>query len=190
MEGLSWGSTLSVRTFYKDATGECGFTNPEEVGKKSVEVCGARHGCWLCPVVLKDRSTEKMSEKHEWLEPLTEWRVTQLRVYGADQHNRKAFKERNEKIKAVTKAGCNRKGVKMEVGQGTLTVHARKYLLDRLLETQNVVNRLRSYSGLEPMKLISDEELTLIYKLQNDDVMDKSFLVGKPLDEIEGLLEV
>jgi DNA sulfur modification protein DndC len=83
MEGLSWGSTLSVQTIYKDATGECGFTNPEEVGKKSVEVCGARHGCWLCPVVLKDRSTEKMSEKYVWLEPLTEWRITQLRVYGA-----------------------------------------------------------------------------------------------------------
>jgi DNA sulfur modification protein DndC len=190
MEGLAWGSTLSVRTIYKDATGECGFTNPEETEKKSVEVCGARHGCWLCPVVLKDRSTEKMSEKHEWLEPLTEWRVTQLRVYGADKHSIKAFKDRNAEIKKWTKAGYNRKGAKMEEGQGSLTVFARKYLLDRLLETQDIVNRIRKLSDLEDIQLISDEEVNLIKSLWNEDIQERGYLTGLPLDEIESLLEV
>jgi DNA sulfur modification protein DndC len=190
MEGLAWGSTLSVRTIYKDATGECGFTNPEETEKKSVEVCGARHGCWLCPVVLKDRSTEKMSEKHEWLEPLTEWRVTQLRVYGSDKHNIKAFKDRNSEIKKVTKAGYNRKGVKMEIGQGCLTICARKYLLDRLIETQSIVNRIRKLSNLEPLKLISDEEIDLIKQMWSEDMEKREYLVGTRLEQIESLLEV
>lgn len=189
MEGLSWGSTLSVRAIYKDATGECGFTNPEEVGKKSVEVCGARHGCWLCPVVLKDRSTEKMSEKHAWLEPLTEWRITQLRVYGMDGRT-KSVKERNDFIKLFTKAGFNRAGKQMKEGQGTLTVNARKYLLDQLLDTEKVVNRLRKNVGLPSLHLISDEEIELIHSLWENDEQNKPFLVGKPLSPIEDLLDL
>jgi DNA sulfur modification protein DndC len=190
LEGLSWGSTLSVRQIYKDATGECGFTNPEEVGKKSVEVCGARHGCWLCPVVLKDRSTEKMSEKHEWLEPLTEWRMMQLKVYGSLNHSRKAFKERNEAIKKWSKAGYNRKGQKMEEGQGTLTVQARKYLLGNLLETESIVNRMRKLYKLEPIELISNEEIEQIKAHWENDEKERGYLVGQPLTkEVEILLE-
>lgn len=188
MEGLAWGSTLSVRAIYKDATGECGFTNPEEVGKKSVEVCGARHGCWLCPVVLKDRSTEKMSEKHEWLEPLTDWRVLQLRVYGQDGRT-KALKERNDKIKAITKAGHNRLGKEMEVGQGTLTLKARQFLTGELLETQEIVNRLRKMSNLPPINLISDEELALIRNLWLKDQIERPYLIGEDLTSVLELFE-
>lgn len=190
MEGLPWGSTLSVRTIYKDATGECGFTNPEGTEDKSVEVCGARHGCWLCPVILKDRSTEKMSEKHAWLEPLTEWRTTQLRVYGADNHSRKAFKERNQKIKDITKAGYNRKGMKMETGQGCLTIEARRYLLGSLIETEYLVNRMRKLSDLEPIHLISTEEIELIKQLWETDEKERPHLVGVSLDPILELIEV
>lgn len=179
MEGLSWGSTLSVRTIYKDATGECGFTNPEGTEKKGVEVCGARHGCWLCPVILKDKSTEKMSEKHDWLEPLTEWRQLQLRVYG--NFKRKADQERQEAIKLITKSGTKRDGRPLKPGQGTLTVHARKYLLEKLLETEALVNRIRKLDKLEPISLISEDEIKLIHKLNHDDIMDRSYLVGEPL---------
>lgn len=188
MEGLPWGSTLSVRTIYKDATGECGFTNPEGTDKKGVEVCGARHGCWLCPVILKDRSTEKMSEKHAWMEPLTEWRTTQLKVYGAFNHSRKAWKEPNMKIKAWSRAGYNRKGMKMKEGQGTLTVFARRYLLKELLETEALVNRMRAWDKLEPIELISKEEIDKITKLQDADIQDRGYLVGYPLEnEVEKL---
>lgn len=189
MEGLSWGSTLSVRTIYKDATGECGFTNPEEENKKSVEVCGARHGCWLCPVILKDRSTEKMSEKHDWLEPLTEWRMSQLKVYGMYNHGRKAWKESNQKIRSITKAGYNRKGSKMEEGQGTLTVKAREYLLNELIYTEMVVNRIRKIHGLDPIDLISSEEVTLIKKLWKEDTEQRPYLIGNDLDPILELVE-
>jgi DNA sulfur modification protein DndC len=188
MEGLSWGSTLSVRTIYKDATGECGFTNPIEEGKKSVEVCGARHGCWLCPVVLKDRSTEKMSEKHLWLEPLTEWRTVQLKIHGAYNHAKKAFKETNAKIKAVTKAGYKRNGAKMPNGQGCLTIQARQFLFNELLESEKMVNRLRAFENLEPIELISQEEKTMIKEIWESDTADKPFLIGESLEHIEQFL--
>lgn len=189
MEGLSWGSTLSVRTIYKDATGECGFTNPEGTEKKGVEVCGARHGCWLCPVILKDKSTEKMSEKHDWLEPLTEWRQLQLRVYG--NFRLKADMEKQVSIRLATKSGTKRDGRPLKPGQGTLTVHARKYLLEKLLETEALVNRIRKLDKLEPIKLISQEEINLIYELMEDDMRNKPYLTGellsKPIiDMIEG----
>lgn len=190
LEGLSWGSTLSVRTIYKDATGECGFSNPEGTEEKSVEVCGARHGCWLCPVILKDKSTEKMSEKHDWLEPLTEWRTLQLKVYGAYNHSRKAYKERNSRIKAVTKSGTMRTGKKLEEGQGTLTINARKFLFDNLIETEKLVNRMRSWDKLEPIQLISEGEKILIHKHWDDDLQNRSYLTGEPLTkEIIALIE-
>src|SRR5205085_449564 len=78
---LGWSSSHAVRKLYKDATGECGFSNPKGV-KSTVEACGARFGCWLCPVILQDKSTEKMSETYDWMVPLTEWRQMQMIVYG------------------------------------------------------------------------------------------------------------
>jgi DNA sulfur modification protein DndC len=190
MEGLPWGSTLSVRSIYRDATGECGFTNPEGTEDKSVEVCGARHGCWLCPVVLKDRSTEKMSEKHAWMEPLTEWRLTQLKVYGAYNHSKKARKPINSYIKQHTKAGYNRKGKKMEIGQGSLTVEARKYLFDQLIETEKTLNRLRAWQGLEPLQLIQADEIDLIKQLWADDLENRPYLTGEKLPkEVIELIE-
>lgn len=182
-EGLSWGSTMSVRTIYKDATGECGFSNPTSEKHAQVEVCGARHGCWNCPVVLKDKSTEKMSEKHSWLEPYTEWRKLQLIIYGYYKPDKKegmSRKERseqlkkandfNDKIKLVTKAGYGRKGKKrMKDGQGTLTYEARKFLYDKLLETELKVNELRLQQGLTPTQTLTQEEKDLIHKLWEHD---------------------
>lgn len=194
MEGISWGSTLSVRTIYKDATGECGFTNPEGTDKKSVEVCGARHGCWNCPVILKDRSTEKMSEKHIWLEPLTEWRTLQLKVFGNYKAGTKAGKALNAKVKLITKCGYNRKGKRMEDGQGTLTLAARQFLFDELLETEKIVNRLRKLSNLEAIRLISDEEITMIKAYWKEDEVNVPHVLdnklGLTIKELGVLLDV
>lgn len=194
VEGISWGSTLSVRTIYKDATGECGFSNPVGVETKSVEVCGARHGCWNCPVIMKDRSTEKMSEKHEWLEPLTEWRATMIKVYGNYQPDKpkdqprkersaalKDQKEKNEKIKLITKSGYQRNGKRLKDGQGCLTMEARKFLFDQLLTTEKLVNRLRKYSNLEPITLLSEEEKEIIQKQWFSDYKNAEYLITNPL---------
>jgi DNA sulfur modification protein DndC len=181
MEGISWGSTLSVRTIYRDATGECGFTNPEGTEKKGWEACGARHGCWNCPVILKDRSTENMSEKHTWLEPLTYWRTLQLKIYGNYKNRSKAGKAIADKIKLITKCGYNRKGVRMEDGQGTLTLAARQFLFAELLETEKMVNRLRRMSNLDAVRLISDEEIKLIKEYWEEDLAKNPHVLSNQL---------
>lgn len=213
IEGLPWGSTLPVRTLYKEATGECGFTNPKGVEKKSVEVCGARFGCWTCPVILNDRSTEKMSQTHEWMEPLTYWRELQLKIYGVysppkekaghlkgeEKKKRsellKHWREVNEKVKLITKCGYTRKGVRMKKeGQGTLTVEAREILLRELLEVQKVVNRTRKLQGLAPLTLITDEEVNKIKRQWEEDKKEAPWLVTNPLgisiEEVERLLDL
>src|SRR5690606_10114050 len=206
-DNLGWSSTLDVRNLYKEATGECGISNPKGVESRAqaMEACGARFGCWLCPVILSDRSTEEMSTTHKWMRPLTEWRELQMKVYGQFKPIRpegQSRKERsaelrkwekiNERVKVITKSGYNRAGKRMKDGQGTLTVEARRYLFDKLIETQDTVNRLRELDGLEPIKLISDEEISIIKTTWEDDESNYPHLVtnavGADIVELESLI--
>ncbi len=181
---LGWTTTAEVRRLYKEATGECGINNPKgvEAKAKEMEGCGARFGCWLCPVVMTDRSTEEMAKTHDWMEPLTEWRETQIKVYGEFKPAKPEGQKRaersqqlrkweaiGEQIKLRTKCGYNRAGKRMKDGQGTITLEARKWLFDRLMETQELVNRIRQIQGLSPMKLIDDEEVAKIKELWAED---------------------
>lgn len=205
-EGVPWGSTLSVRQIYRDATGECGFSNPAENKSRKIEACGARHGCWNCPVILQDKSTENMSRIHTWMKPLTVWRKLQLAVYGNYKPEKKEGikrKERSEQLKkwkkymemvtAVTKAGYDRRGRYYGIGKGTLVVEARQYLLEKLLETEAEVNRLRSEQNLPPLKLITDEEIKLIKEFWEKDKKENPHVafnhVKRSIKEIEYILE-
>lgn len=205
---LGWTSTTEVRRLYKEATGECGINNPKgvEVKAAKMEACGARFGCWLCPVITSDRSTEEMTKYHGWMEPLTEFRQVQAKVYGSYVPPRpkgQSAKDRskslrrqeaiNEKVLRITKAGYNRQGKRMKNGQGTFTVEARNYLFYYLIDTQKLVNRLRSYDGLEPLELISSEEIAIIKALWAEDYADYPLLVGNvegiPISELDALID-
>ena len=207
---LGWTSTSEVRRIYKEATGECGINNPVGLEKKlriaNAEVCGARFGCWLCPVITTDRSTEEMSKYHSWLEPLSEYREVQAKVYGNYKPTRpkgQSSKDRsaalrrqeaiNERINRITKSGYNRQGKRMKNGQGTLTVEARQYLFKYLIDTEKLVNRLRDYEGLSPLQLITNEEKELIKKLWDEDINEFNHLVtnveGISISEIDDLID-
>lgn len=181
---LGWTDTTEVRRIYKEATGECGVNNPKAVENiaAKAEACGARFGCWLCPVVANDRSTEEMTKYHSWLEPLTEYRELQAKVYGEYKPIKQKGQKRaqrsaelrkweaiNEQVKLITKSGYNRKGARMKDGQGTFTLEARRYLFERLIETQTMVNRLRKYEGLPPMSIIGADEIALIKRIWSED---------------------
>src|SRR5690625_205401 len=206
-DNLGWSSTLEVRNLYKEATGECGVSNPKgvETRAQAMEACGARFGCWLCPVITSDRSTEEMSITNRWMEPLTEWRELQMKVYGQFKPERpkgQPRKERskdlrkweaiNERVKLITKAGFNRSGKRMKDGQGTFTVEARQYLFDSLLQTQNTVNMLRSNEGLSYIELIYEEKISIIKETWEDDRKNYTHLVtnevGASISELEALL--
>lgn len=214
-ERLGWSSTHKVRTLYREATGECGFTNPKKTeAKASVsESCGARFGCWNCPVVLKDRSTEEMSKSNPWMAPLLEWRMLQLKVMGDYKPDRPAGQRRKARsadlrmwesigaeIRKVTKSGHKMDGKRMldrKTGeprddQGTLTIEARRYLLDHLLETERKVNELRAKEGLAPISLISEEEVVLIRARWEEDRKERPWLItnvnGFPITKIDELI--
>jgi DNA sulfur modification protein DndC len=79
---LPWGSPNRVRNLYEDATGECGFMNPKGTEKNKVDACGARFGCWVCPVVNADKSLQEMVKHHPWLKPLDDWRTFHMILWG------------------------------------------------------------------------------------------------------------
>lgn len=215
-ERLPWGSSHAVRTLYREATGECGFTNPKATEKKAAksESCGARFGCWTCPVILNDRSTEVMSETHAWMKPLSEWRMLQLKVFGdyvpvkPKGQKRKErsevlrqWREINKEIKKVSKSGHKRNGKPMvdkttgeiRVDQGTITVEAREYLFEELIKTENEVNKIRDTMGLFPLKLISDDEIRMIKEMWITDRRDYPHLVtnvnGFSIEYLKELIE-
>jgi DNA sulfur modification protein DndC len=176
----AWSSTEAVKTLYKDATGECGFQNPRKANdpgeEAMVKTCGARFGCWTCPPVQDDKSTEKMSETHRWMKPLTEWRELLKRTYGVwipskvDGETRKERSARlaesrlvNGAARIANKSGFRRNGAYIGEGMGNIRISVRKTLLATLLETQDNVNTLRELEGLEPIRLIQDDELHAIY---------------------------
>lgn len=205
---LGWTDTSEVRRLYKEATGECGINNPikvENIASKA-EACGARFGCWLCPVVLNDRSTEEMIKYHAWLEPLTEYRNLQSKVYGQFKPLKKLGQTRaqrsselrkweaiNEQVCLITKCGYNRRGTRMKDGQGTFSLAARKYLFKRLLETQSLVNRLRKYEGLPPMEIVTEEEIALIKQYWKEDEENTPHILTNALnlsiDSLDDLIE-
>lgn len=207
---LGWTDSIPVRRLYREATGECGLQSPNAMEEKlrlaKMESCGARFGCWLCPVVETDRSTEEMSDYHGWLEPLTRYREMQQFIYGSytppkiEGQKRKERSEAlrrqeaiNEEIKRITKSGYNRKGTRMKNGQGTFTVEARKYLFGYLLDTEKAVNHLRKLEGLEPTRLIADDEIERIKELWEEDYKDYPFVITNaeniPFDNVIPLLK-
>lgn len=215
-EGVSWGSTHSVRKLYKEATGECGFTNPEstEVKASVSESCGARFGCWTCPVILKDKSTEAMSKVNDWMQPLADFRMYQLKITGAFKPDKPDWVKRKTRsktlrlwekigaeIKTITKSGHKMDGKRMldkKTGeprndQGTITVEARKLLLDKLLETQRKVNILRSNEGLPKLILIEQEEIEMILDRWEEDKKIRPWLItnveGKPITRVDELIK-
>lgn len=214
-ERLAWSSTHDVRKLYRDATGECGFTNPKgtEAKASQSESCGARFGCWTCPVILKDRSTEEMSKSNQWMTPLTNYRMMQLKVMGdykpfkpkgqnrkARSHVLKQVAAVNEQIKFITKSGHKRNGKLytdkygvIHKNKGTVTVEAREFLYEELIHTEIEVNRLRQLEGLPVLKLISDEECEAIKEMWERDRNECPWLItnvnGLVIDRLKELLD-
>jgi DNA sulfur modification protein DndC len=164
---LPWGSSEPIRNLYKDATGECALINPDGA-TKTTKFCGARFGCWTCPPITKDKSTENMSMVYDWMVPLTEWR--QLLK---DVHNKKKNPD--------FRSGYRRNKTPMGPGRGCLAISARKFLLDKLLETQRDVNRLRQLDAnplhRAPIELISQEEVDLIRNHWQEDAAERPWLI-------------
>jgi len=165
----------------------------EKIRLAKMESCGARFGCWLCPVVTTDRSTEEMTDYHGWLEPLTDYRAFQSKIYGQYKPPRPEGQSRgerskelrkweyiNHRVKCITKSGYNRSGRRLKDGQGTITLSARELLWQRLQSTERLVNKLRAREGLGPLNLYTSDDEELIKKEWKNDADNEAHLHTNP----------
>jgi DNA sulfur modification protein DndC len=108
--------SIKLMTLYRQASGEC----PIIRDPKGIPCGKGRFGCWTCTVVRKDKSlTNLVSEGHETLLPLLDFRNWLINI--RDDLTYRAPKRRN---------GCK--------GPGPFTLEARREILHRLEETQNL----------------------------------------------------
>ncbi|WP_232490382.1 DNA phosphorothioation system sulfurtransferase DndC [Burkholderia ubonensis] len=141
-----WGGTHSkLFQLYRDAEGgEC----PVVLSKDEAPGCGtsnSRFGCWTCTVVEKDKSLQGFidSGNHAY-RPLVAFRDWLVQIRN-DPSRRSAIRRNGRLTFDLTGKHI----------PGPFTIQARKEILDRLLAVQS------EFGG----RLISDDELDLIYKI-------------------------
>lgn len=145
------GSHRDLITLYRNAQGgEC----PMVLDKDDAPSCGtssSRFGCWTCTVVVKDRSMEGFIESgNEELEPLLDFRDWLAEI-------------RND---ATRRMARRRSGAIAHLADGSLipgpfTMEARREILDRLLQLQEIVGQ----------ELIQSDEVEEIKRLWTEDAM-------------------
>jgi DNA sulfur modification protein DndC len=153
-----WGGThAGLIQLYRDADGgEC----PVVMSKTDAPGCGTssgRFGCWTCTVVEKDRSLQGYvdSGNHQY-RPLVDFRDWLKRI--RNRQDMRAAYRRNGKL-SFSPTGKH--------VPGPFTIQARKQILERLLQTQEEFGD----------RLISDEELDLIYQHWNAELQQEG---GEP----------
>jgi DNA sulfur modification protein DndC len=155
LQNLSpWGNdNRDLVAMYRNAQGEC----PVVVDKTTPSCGNSRFGCWVCTVVERDRSMENMIDSGEdWLAPLLEFR--DLLSETQEPEKKKLYREYRRRSGQV----FFKKETDLPV-HGPYTMDFCKFLLERLLETQVLVQR-EAPPGDETL-LIHDAELHEIRRL-------------------------
>ena len=152
-----WGGThKSLFQLYRDADGgEC----PVILSKDEAPGCGtpnSRFGCWTCTVVEKDKSLQGFIDvgNHQF-KPLVDFRDWLKEIRNKSEH-RQAYRRNGRMTFDLTGKHI----------PGPFTIQTRKIVLGKLLATQE------AFGG----KLISDEELDLIYQHWNTDLQQEKGL--------------
>ena len=148
-----WGrSNKDLLAMYRGASAdnECPL-----VVDTSTPSCGSsRFGCWVCTVVMSDKSMLAMiqnDDEKSWMAPLLEFRdeIGRLNELGyIDDREHRDFRRMNGLITLHRGRSVH----------GPYTKERREHLLRRLLETQEQV-RNDGPADVAELKLISDEEL-------------------------------
>lgn len=128
-----WGNdNRDLLTMYRNAqAGEC----PLVVDTTTPSCGNSRFGCWVCTVVVRDKSMEAMIDSgEEWLEPLLEFR--DLLADTQNPEKKKLYREFRRRSGQVAFI----KGTDTPV-PGPYTLEFCKTLLQGLLETQVKVQR-------------------------------------------------
>ncbi len=148
-----WGSDNSeLVSLYADAdSGECPFAGVHAGGQ--TQSCGnSRFGCWVCTVVKEDKSLNGFIKSgHRELIPLAEFRSWLMSIRDNEEYREK--KRRN---------GTVYRDKQGNMGFGPFNWKARKLILRKLLETQQVMGyELITLDELKAIDEIWDQELDL-----------------------------
>lgn len=146
------GSHLKLIHLYREATGgEC----PIITAAEEIPSCGnssSRFGCWTCTVVERDRSLEGLVESgYEEFRPLILFRNWLMSI--RNDKDRRLARRRNGKV-TITSTG--------KYVPGPFTLNTRIEILDKLQQLEREID----------MKLISDEEISIIHEIWVSDIMD------------------
>ena len=148
----SWGAdTRRLIELYADAdSGECPFAGVSSKNEQTQSCGQSRFGCWICTVVKEDKSLNGFIRSgHRELIPLAEFRKWLMSIRDVSEYREK---KRRDGTVYFTNSG--------DMGYGPFTWEARKLILERLLQTQQVI-------GYE---LISEEELKAIDKVWDEEL--------------------
>ena len=108
-----WTNLRKVYELYRSASGECPVFYQERT-----TFCGARFGCWVCPLIKEVKEIKNMMIEYPQLKPLYELR-NWLIEFCSRKENR---------------TGKKRNGKPIREGKGQLTIEARKEIFKRLKE--------------------------------------------------------
>lgn len=181
------GNNMELLRLYRSANaGEC----PLIIDKsdKNTPSCGnSRFGCWVCTVVQNEKSLRSLVDHgNDWLKPLKEFRELLMETLNPEKkHIYRDYKRRNGTIYFLN-------GDEKKLGRGPYYFWFRKNLIEKLLETEVKLNKLYiekyhyNIQNLEPIKLISDEELLEIQRIWRLEESDWEDSVDKIYYKIYG----
>ncbi|PAB60537.1 DNA phosphorothioation system sulfurtransferase DndC [Anaeromicrobium sediminis] len=149
-----WGSNnIDLFKLYSKGSGyegECPFVTDSG----NTNTCGnSRFGCWICTVVKEDKSLNGFIRSEPWLLPLAQFRRWIMSIRNESQY-RRSYK-RNGSVQRM-KDGT--------VIYGPFTFEARQEILNKLLETQKIIQRTHP-----EVTLITLDELKKIDEIWDDE---------------------
>jgi len=149
------GDNHELVTMYLNAqSGEC----PLVIDKSTPTCGGGRFGCWVCTVVERDRTMEAMIDNGEdSLQPLLDFRnwLSSTR----DPSVKSKIRETRRRTGRIEFFGPDND---RRIRLGPFKLEFRKEILERLLLTQKVIQRMRSDLSI---RLIREDELHKIRQL-------------------------
>ncbi len=151
-----WGADNSeLFQIYSDASAD-DYECPTMVVTDKHKSCGqSRFGCWTCTVVKQDKSMSALIDNGlGWLKPLLDYRNLLSEERNVSE-NREPHRRNGQQ--AINEDGEHR---------GVYTPKYRAKLLERLLETQKEIQKMKPY-----LQLITNQELIAIQALWNRDLI-------------------
>lgn len=139
---LGWGIDANeLYELYRDSAGECPLTLPD--GRQSKTCGGSRFGCWTCCYAgMEDKMLiNQIDNGDDSLVPLLFWKQSLYQMRNDIRYRLPLRRQKKAKVKSYESPLLELDGVEVvqsdaEYDAGSLTLYARRLLLESLLKAQ------------------------------------------------------